>query len=80
MREKCLFYLILHGVPESNTDNVPQRIAHDRLSCCSILDSLVDIISTNSKLIRLGKVRNDKTARPFKIIFENKDTAASLLH
>lgn len=77
-RERYLFNLILYGVPESNSSDPPQRIVHDRLSCCSILESLGDIIPTNSKFIRLGKIRNDKSARPLKIIFENKDTAASL--
>lgn len=80
MSGKGVFNLILYGVPESNSNDSPQRIVHDRLSCCSILESLGDVIPTNSKLIRLGKVRDDKSARPLKIIFENKDTAASVLH
>lgn len=78
-RDRCLFNLIFYGVPESNSSEVPQRIAHDRLTCCNILESLGDTIPTSSKLIRLGKIREDKSIRPLKIIFENKNTADSLL-
>lgn len=74
-----MFNLILYGDPESSSVYVPQRIAHDRLTCCSILESFGDVIPINSKLMRLGKVREDSSARPLKIIFDDKDTAVNLL-
>jgi len=78
-RERCLYNLIGYGVPESTSMAVPQRISHDRQTICSILESLGDVIPQSSKLIRLGKLRNDNTARPLKIIFDNKESATRLL-
>lgn len=78
-RDRCSFNLIFYGVSESTSSNIPQRITHDRQTCCKILESLGDVLPINTKLIRLGKIRDDNSTRPLKIIYDNKDTASNLL-
>ncbi|KAE9529155.1 hypothetical protein AGLY_011951 [Aphis glycines] len=64
--------LILYNVPESNSDNTADRIAHDSNVVSNFIDSII-IGDTNIKpvkLLRLGTRVHDKT-RPMKAIFSS---------
>ncbi|CAI6358063.1 unnamed protein product [Macrosiphum euphorbiae] len=64
--------LILYNVPESNSDNTADRIAHGSNVVSNLIDSIIigDINIKPVKLLRLGIRVHDKT-RPIKAIFNS---------
>ena len=64
--------LILYNVPESNSDNTADRIAHDSNVVSNLIDSIIigDKNIKPVKLLRLGIRVHDKT-RPIKAIFSS---------
>lgn len=68
--------LLFYNIPESNSDNINDRISHDS----NIIESIIigDSIIRPTKLIRLG-IRGQNKTRPIKVIFSSPTHAFEIL-
>jgi hypothetical protein len=74
------FNLLFYNIPESNSDNINDRIYHDSNIVNNIIESIIigDSIIRPTKLIRLG-IRGQNKTRPIKAIFSSPTHAFEIL-
>jgi hypothetical protein len=72
--------LLFYNIPESNSDNINDRMSHDSNIVNNIIDSINigDSIIRPTKLIRLG-IRGQNKTRPIKAIFNSPNDAFEIL-
>lgn len=72
--------LLFYNIPESNSDNINDRISHDSNIVNNTIDSIIigDSIIRPTKLIRLG-IRGQNKTRPIKAIFSSPIDAFEIL-
>lgn len=68
--------IIIHEIPESNSQDTRVRINHDLEQVAEILGKL-DVSTRDFKAIRLGRPGNK--IRPLKVLFNNENVASSCL-
>lgn len=77
-REKCLYNIVVHGLPDSLETSPSSRAADDIKKFNEAIHPISMSIPSESKLFRLGRPNKDKP-RPLKIIFPSKEQAFSFI-
>lgn len=77
-KHKCAFNVIVYGLPESTSTDIPSRVLDDKTKLSDIVLPLSINLPSNFKLIRLGKPSSEKL-RPLKIICTSKNEAVSII-
>lgn len=70
--------VIIFNAEESSSDNLNDKIEHDKKQCIEIIKHVADINLDEVKVIRLGKNADGKV-RPLKVILRNEVDALSVL-
>jgi len=78
-RDKCLYSLIVHGLPESTASLANTRIADDLKSLSDAAQLLTLSLPPDVKLFRLGGGGSNKV-RPLKVIFPSKELASTFVN
>lgn len=68
--------VIVHGVPESQSQDTKERISHDCAQITEILNQ-INVSNQEFKAVRLGKPQN--RTRPLKVIFDDEKTVSCCL-
>jgi hypothetical protein len=73
--------VIIHGMPESNSETASERQESDLLRVTAMLDELSVKDAKVDKLFRLGKkpTDDDTRTRPLKVVFGNEETKISTI-
>jgi outer membrane murein-binding lipoprotein Lpp len=77
-RDRCKLNVIMYGLPESTSSDLPTKINEDKCTVRDIFSKLSADIHTEFKSIRLGK-STSTSSRPLKIVFGTCDAASSIL-
>lgn len=77
-RNKCQSSIITHGLIESSSSDIAERIATDLAKLKSVHLSCASSLSGNIKLYRVGRRIIDKS-RPLKVIMSCRDEAFAVI-
>ncbi|CAI6377573.1 unnamed protein product [Macrosiphum euphorbiae] len=77
-RDRCKLNIIMHGLPESTSSDLPTKINDDKFTVRDIFSKLSVDEHTDFKSFRLGKPTTTST-RPLKVIFGSCEAASAVL-
>jgi len=77
-RDRCKLNIIMYGLPESTSSDLPTKINDDKITVRDMFSKLSADIRTDFKPFRLGKPTSTST-RPLKVIFGSCETASAVL-
>lgn len=77
-RDQCKLNIIMYGLPEPMSSDLPTKINDDKLTVRDIFSKLSANIHTDFKPVRLGKPTSTST-RPLKVIFGSCEAASAVL-
>ncbi|KAL4149980.1 hypothetical protein QTP88_003831 [Uroleucon formosanum] len=77
-RDRCKLNIIMYGLPESTSSDLPTKINDDKVSVRGIFSKLSTDLNSDFKSFRLGKPTSTST-RPLKVIFSSCEAASAVL-
>ena len=77
-RNRCKLNVIMYGLPESTSSDLPTKINDDKVSVCDIFSKLSTDLNSDFKSFRLGKPTSTSTP-PLKVIFGSCEAASAVL-